>query len=582
MGLIVVAADKGAPGVTTAAVALAAVWPRPVLLAECDPAGGDIVYRLPSADGARLDPHRGLLTLAVATRRGVGPEQVWEHVQKLRGGLDVLVGVTSAEQGMGLDLMWGQVGAALSDLQQADVIADCGRLGADGRHYDLLARADAVVLVTRASLGDMVRLRDRVAVVDAAIRRRGGYPGRVGVVVVADHRHFAAAQAEVRQVLDSGDCQAAVIGGLAYEPKSAQMLSGAWGGKLDRSLLIRTAREVAAKVSAQVAEIRELAPPALSRPAISGPPAPEAAPPPRADPPRAAMPSHPMAAPTQHDPAPRVRALPGPAPDGPPLNGPVRPALNGPPLNGPPLNGPAMNGQPLNGPALNGQPLSRPGLNGSALNQPGLNGWPSQPPDRSAQDRHPQDRHPHDQHGFDPHAQESRGQAGHVPVLLPPAGQLPGPQGPPLRRPPVPDDQAGRRPPAPYEFSPRDALTIPPRDAPLPAMPPDDAVLRALPPRDPRDPRDPREPRDQDDPREPGGQAHFWREPEAAPAGRVRPAGLRGVAPPESDYPTGDYPTGQLPGAPPVQLDPREQARRGRHAGPPAVPAGPATDTGGR
>ena len=57
--LIAVAADKGAPGVTTTAVALAAVWPRPVLLAECDPAGGDIVYRLPGEGGDRLDPRRG-------------------------------------------------------------------------------------------------------------------------------------------------------------------------------------------------------------------------------------------------------------------------------------------------------------------------------------------------------------------------------------------------------------------------------------------------------------------------------------------------------------------------------------------
>ena len=101
MALIAVAADKGAPGVTTTSVALAAVWPRPVLLAECDPAGGDLVYRLPSADGTRLDPRRGLLSLAVSARRGLEPRQVWEHAQKLRGGLDVLVGVTNAEQGAG-------------------------------------------------------------------------------------------------------------------------------------------------------------------------------------------------------------------------------------------------------------------------------------------------------------------------------------------------------------------------------------------------------------------------------------------------------------------------------------------------
>lgn len=127
MALIAVAADKGAPGVTTTALSLAAVWPRPVLLAECDPAGGDLVYRLPAADGGRLDQRRGLLSLAVAARRGLQPQQTWEHVQKLNGGLDVLAGVTNADQGAGLNLLWGPVGRVLAGNAQADVIADCGR-----------------------------------------------------------------------------------------------------------------------------------------------------------------------------------------------------------------------------------------------------------------------------------------------------------------------------------------------------------------------------------------------------------------------------------------------------------------------
>ena len=159
--LIAVAADKGAPGVTTTAIALAAVWPRPVLLAECDPAGGDIAYWLPAEGGGRLDPRRGLLSLAVAARRDLQPAQVWTHAQKLRGGLDVLLGVTNAEQGAGLEPLWGPVGGLLAGLPQADVIADCGRLGPDGPYYDLLAHAAAVVLVTRPSLGEVVRLRDR-------------------------------------------------------------------------------------------------------------------------------------------------------------------------------------------------------------------------------------------------------------------------------------------------------------------------------------------------------------------------------------------------------------------------------------
>jgi hypothetical protein len=252
MALIAVAADKGAPGVTTSAVAMAAVWPRPVLLAECDPAGGDIVYRLPGADGQWLDPRRGLLSLAVAARRGLQPAQVWEHAQKLHGGLDVLAGVASAEQGAGLEALWDVVGGLLAKVPQADVIADCGRIGGDGPFYDLLAEADAIVLITRASLADVVRLRDRTVALASALHRRGRSRTRVSVVVIADHKTFKTALAEVGHAIGSGTGPASVIGALAYEPKSAEQLRGQWGGKLDRSLLVRTAREIVSQIAAQL------------------------------------------------------------------------------------------------------------------------------------------------------------------------------------------------------------------------------------------------------------------------------------------------------------------------------------------
>ena len=41
--LIALCSVKGAPGVTTSALALALSWPRPVVLAELDPAGGDVL-----------------------------------------------------------------------------------------------------------------------------------------------------------------------------------------------------------------------------------------------------------------------------------------------------------------------------------------------------------------------------------------------------------------------------------------------------------------------------------------------------------------------------------------------------------
>ncbi|HEY4464541.1 MAG TPA: hypothetical protein VGN41_17875 [Streptosporangiaceae bacterium] len=260
MALIAIAADKGAPGVTTTALALAAVWPRPVLLAECDPAGGDMVYRLPAAGGGRLDPRRGLLSLAVAARRGLQPHQAWEHTQKLNGGLDILAGVTNAEQAAGLNLLWGPVGRVLAANSQADVIADCGRLGVDGPHYDLLAEAALIVLVTRPSLGEVIRLRDRVAAVTAAIQKRGRPGAGADVVVITDYKQIRTSVAEIGHALKQASIPARVTGGLADDPRGADLLRGEWGGKLDKSLLIRTARDIAESLVSRLPSMAETGP----------------------------------------------------------------------------------------------------------------------------------------------------------------------------------------------------------------------------------------------------------------------------------------------------------------------------------
>jgi hypothetical protein len=253
MALIVIAADKGAPGVTTTALALAAVWPRPVLLAECDPSGGDLVYRFPAADGSALDPRRGLMTLAVAARRGLQPRQLWDHTQKLSGGLDVLTGVINAEQGASLGALWGPLGDLFAALPGGDVIADCGRLGVDGRPYDLLPRASAVLLVTRPNPGDVIRLRDRAAAVTAAASARGRRGLTPAVVVIAEQRTLRATAAEVGHALAQGNAPATVLGGIAADDKGAELMLGQWAGKLDKTMLIRTARETAQQLAASLA-----------------------------------------------------------------------------------------------------------------------------------------------------------------------------------------------------------------------------------------------------------------------------------------------------------------------------------------
>ncbi|WP_433464541.1 hypothetical protein [Spirillospora sp. CA-128828] len=302
MALIALAADKGAPGVTTAAVALGAVWPRPVLVAECDQAGGDLVYRLPAAapadgdaDGGMLNPSRGLLSLAATARRGLRPDQIAEHCQRLVGGLDVLVGLTNAEQAQAMTWLWGPLGRAFAGLAPVDVIADCGRLGAGSPLIELMREADMVVLLTRATLEQVAHLRERVAALTSELR--GGPP--VGVLVLADPRDYRGSIAEVDRILAGVRNRAldtaqgppppdvTVLGGLALDPKGADLLSGSWGGRLDRSLLIRSAREVAGELAGRLpgapAGRRDVPPPAP--PAEAPPPSTPTSAPPGARPP---------------------------------------------------------------------------------------------------------------------------------------------------------------------------------------------------------------------------------------------------------------------------------------------------------
>lgn len=72
-------AAKGGPGVTTAAVALAAVWPRSAIVAECDPSGGDLALRL-NATG-----------VAIALREEGPSRETLQTVEILELDLELLV-----------------------------------------------------------------------------------------------------------------------------------------------------------------------------------------------------------------------------------------------------------------------------------------------------------------------------------------------------------------------------------------------------------------------------------------------------------------------------------------------------------
>jgi hypothetical protein len=257
MALYAVAADKGSPGVTTTAVALGAVWPGRALVAECDPAGGDLAYRLPGRGGAPLDPNHGLLSLAATARHGLEPARIWEHVQLLGGGLEVLVGTSTAEQAGGLASLWDPLGQALARLPEADVLADLGRLGPRAPTLPLLRHAAVAVLVARATVDSVAHARDRLAALAGDLRDGGVAGPALGLVLVTEPKESRAAAAQVAEALRAARLPAEVLGTIAHDPKAARLLSGRWHGRLGGSLLVRTARQVAARLHARVAAEHE-------------------------------------------------------------------------------------------------------------------------------------------------------------------------------------------------------------------------------------------------------------------------------------------------------------------------------------
>ncbi|MGH1565696.1 hypothetical protein [Mumia sp. DW29H23] len=250
MALIALASAKGAPGVTTTSLLLGALWPRPVVVAECDPSGGDVATRMPGADGGALDPQTGLLSLAAAGRRSLYPELVDAHTQQVVGGLEVLLGPPFPEQAGGLQTAWPQLGPLLARLPQHDVVADLGRVGALTPQNALLASADAVVLVVDTAPSSVVHLRHRLRPVSDAVG--GAYGAPLHVAVVAPPKRTQTVR-EIRDALTATDVALAGVHHLAYDERGAHLFQGQTVARPDKLALVRSAGPLVSELAAAVA-----------------------------------------------------------------------------------------------------------------------------------------------------------------------------------------------------------------------------------------------------------------------------------------------------------------------------------------
>jgi hypothetical protein len=250
----------GSPGVTTTALTLSLGWPGQVILAECDPSGGDILAGL---FAGHLPARNGLLALAIEA--GQSPDGVasalWPQLIELddeRGRL-LLAGLSDPRQSAALAPAWPVLAAMLA-AQPADVLADCGRLDAGGAPEPVLTVASLVVLVLRPSLRQVSKARARVEMLTQLL----GENGRLALLLVGEGTH---SPREVSRALG-----VRVTATLPYDARAAAVLSDGTGSR--RGL---QARPLTRAAGPPVRALREAAGgPAAGHPQWPGPAAQEA------------------------------------------------------------------------------------------------------------------------------------------------------------------------------------------------------------------------------------------------------------------------------------------------------------------
>jgi hypothetical protein len=279
MTVLALTSAKGAPGVSTTALAMTLLWPRTALLAECDPAGGSSV--LAGYLRGTVEHSRGLLPLALAQRHQNLEQALWPQTVPLTGDPHaasaaagagdrwVLPGLSDAAQAPSTAALWGPLGSLLASLERAgtDVVVDAGRLGAAHAPTLLLRQADLVLLVMGTSLPAVVAARARLNLLreDLSVSGTAGLEGHLsslGLLLVGEGRPYSAKEI-------AAACGVPVVASLAWDPASAEVLAAgaAPGRRFASSPLVRSTRAAISASSTLMAQRRDrLAPPVPSAP----------------------------------------------------------------------------------------------------------------------------------------------------------------------------------------------------------------------------------------------------------------------------------------------------------------------------
>jgi hypothetical protein len=258
MSMLLLTSTGGSPGVTTLAVGLALSWPRPVLLADCDPGAHQAI--LAGYLGGRSAGGKGLLRVAEAHRdRRPLREVILDQTLPLSVQVDsrrlFLPGFARPSSATHFGPVWEDLAEAFDRLDDVDidVIIDAGRMGPIGPPAALLERSTVTGIVLNSSLRSIMSARVHLPTLRNHPRFSSTDRGHLGLIVVGDGLPYRSS--EITRALE-----VPVITTIAHDRQAAAHLSDGQPRhrRFDSSPLIRSIRDASSQLSSRLRRSTEM------------------------------------------------------------------------------------------------------------------------------------------------------------------------------------------------------------------------------------------------------------------------------------------------------------------------------------
>jgi len=258
MAILLLTSTSGSPGVTTLAVGLALTWPRPILLADCDPGAHQSI--LAGYLAGRSANGKGLLRVAEAHRdRRPLREVVLDQTLPLTDEDDsrrlFLPGFTKPGSAGHFGGVWEDLAEAFDRLADVDidVIIDFGRMGASGLPAPVLERSALTAVVLNSALRSIMSARVHLPTFRDHPRLVSADNGHLGLIVVGEGQPYRSG--EIAKALD-----VPVITSIAHDQQTAAHLSDGQPRhrRFEASPLIRCIRDASSQLSTTLRRSTEM------------------------------------------------------------------------------------------------------------------------------------------------------------------------------------------------------------------------------------------------------------------------------------------------------------------------------------